>query len=109
MKCHPSQLAARISRAALHIHPICKFKVIAIGIDHRGRIIGITTNRPHMHHLPNTRNRHAEERLLHSSPRSLRTIYIARANRHGKLGLPIDPCPRCARLARKYGVNIKRY
>jgi hypothetical protein len=48
---------------------------------------------------------HAEERLLHMTPRILSRILVARVR--GDRFLPIDPCRRCLKLADKFGVTIK--
>lgn len=91
-----------------------RYKIAAIGIDHRSRVIGITFNRPrHMPHVDQHRSNwrgsgyHAEELLLHRLPRSLRRIYIARVNSSGTRVLPIHPCSKCLRLAEKFGVKIE--
>lgn len=91
----------------------CEYKICAIGVDHCNRVIAITFNHPR--HMPKKDiNRvkwrgssyHAEELLLHRTPRSLRKIYIMRVNANGTRMLPIDPCPKCVRLADKFGVKI---
>jgi hypothetical protein len=48
---------------------------------------------------------HAEERLIHSSPPTLKTILIARIGKGGRFR-PIDPCDDCLRLAEKRGITI---
>lgn len=103
MKSHSSSLASRILRAALRVSH-CRYRVVAVGIDHRHRIIGLTTNTPRL----STRGWHAEERLLHRAPRSLRRITIARVGADGTF-LPIDPCAHCRKLAKQKGVEIVRY
>lgn len=100
MKAHPSTLLDRIVRAGLRVK--CRFRVVAVGFDHRRRIIGIATN---SFYLP-ARGRHAEERLIHRCPKSLTRIVIARIGAQGML-LPIDPCERCRRAADKAGIRIE--
>ncbi len=100
MRSHSSILLPRMIRAGLTVHQ-CRYRVVAAGLDHRLRIISIRTNTPR---LP-LRGLHAEERILHTSPRSLSLILLARVGADGSL-LPITPCPVCARLAAKRGVRI---
>lgn len=88
-------------RAGLRVH-CCRHSVVAVGLDHRSTIISIATNLPR---LPN-RGFHAEERVIFSSPKSLKTILIARISKAG-LFLPIDACENCARLASKRGIRIE--
>ncbi len=89
-------------RAGLRVHS-CKYRVCAVGIDNRDRIISIMTNTPRLPY----RGMHAEERVIHASPRSLRRIMILRVGATGNV-LPIDPCAHCQKLARKRGVKIER-
>lgn len=100
MRSHPSTLLNRIVRAGLRSP--CRFRVVAVGLNRHGSIIGITTNTPRL----STRGWHAEERLIHRSPRSLSKILIARLGATGRF-LPIDPCPHCTKLATKNGVVIR--
>lgn len=102
MKAHLSTIAARALRAAMRINH-CRYRIVAIGIDSRNRYIGIATNIPRMQ----SRSWHAEERLIHRAPRSLRTIILARFGARGE-PLPIDPCSKCAKLAEKRGIEIRR-
>jgi hypothetical protein len=102
MRSHLSTLIPRMIRAGLRVHS-CRYRVVAAGIDSNGQIISIRTNTPH---LPN-RGRHAEERVIFSSPKSLERILILRVNVRGEL-LPIDPCLICQKLAENRGIQIER-
>jgi len=77
--------------------------VVARRIDNRNRIISIATNAPRFIN----RGLHAEERIIHCSPRSLRRIMLLRVGSKGNL-LIIHPCDKCQRLADKRGVKIER-
>ena len=45
--------------------------------------------------------------MIHDVPhRLLKVILLARVSRSGERLLPIDPCDRCVRLARKFDVEI---
>jgi hypothetical protein len=101
MRTHSSTLASRMRRAAQRVQ--LRFKVVAVGLDYRGRVISLATNSPRLEH----RSWHAEERIIHGSPRSLAKVLIARVGRTGNW-LPIDPCAVCVELARKRGVEIER-
>lgn len=106
MRCHYTSLYQRLVSVARRSP--CNYRVAAAGVDYRGRIISIVSNKhrstPFSDSL--TRGWHAEERLLHSSPKSLRKIIILRIGHSGNL-LPIDPCKHCLKLAKKYGVAIE--
>lgn len=101
MNAHSSTLISRMIRAGLWLHGV-RYRVIAAGIDNRDRIISLHTNQPY---LP-SQGRHAEERVIFSSPRSLARIILLRVAKNGEL-LPIDPCERCKRLADKRKVVIE--
>jgi cytidine deaminase len=86
----------------------CNYKVVAIGINNKGEVIGIKTNKPAQGMSDMFRNTiHAEEVLILSSPPNLKVIYIARVGRGGDF-LPIDPCNNCRELADKRGIKIRR-
>ena len=101
MRSHISTLIPRMIRAGLRVHS-CRYRVVAAGIDHNNKIISLFTNRPR---LP-ARGHHAEERVIFSSPKSLRKILILRVGSDGSL-LPIDPCKMCRKLARERGITIE--
>lgn len=48
---------------------------------------------------------HAEAELIKKYGRQIDKIYIVRIGRAGA-PRPIDPCPNCAKLAKKYGIKI---
>ncbi len=77
MKAHLSTLESRILRAASRVR--LRYKIVAVGFDHRGRIIGLATNRTRLVN----RGWHAEETLMYRSPRSLCRVVIARVNSKG--------------------------
>lgn len=100
MKVHISDLVPRMIRAGMKVSQ-CRYRVIAAGIDHKNRVISIATNRPYLRN----RGHHAEERIMFSSPRSLRKIMIIRVSARGEM-LKIDPCELCQELARRKGIKI---
>lgn len=102
MRSHLSTLIPRMIRAGLRVSA-CRMRVVAAGIDGKNRIISIATNSPR---LPN-RGMHAEERIIHSSPRSLYKILLLRVGAKGAL-LPIHACKHCQKLADKRQVKIER-
>lgn len=109
MKTHPHSLPIRMLRAGMRVHLSTyshkpSFAIVAVGVDYRNRIISLATNSPRFHN----RGWHAEERIMHNSPRSLVRILIARYGRQGNM-LPIDPCEKCVRLASKFGVKIEKF
>lgn len=101
MKSHRTTIEERIIRASRRVTE-CRYRVVAVGVDGRNRIIGLKTNTPRLQ----LRGYHAEERILFSSPPTLRRILLARVNVRGEF-LPIDPCAQCLRLAQKRNVLIQ--
>lgn len=81
----------------------CSYKISAIGLDKRGKVIGSSNNSP----LQNGRHRpiHAEMALMARYKSSLRTIIICRVGASGNI-LPIDPCSACAKVADKLGIKV---
>lgn len=102
MRSHLSTIIPRMIRAGLRVSQ-CRVRVVAAGVDSRGRIISISTNSPR---LPK-RGMHAEEKIIHTSPRSLRKILLLRVGARGAL-LPIHACSHCQKLADKHNVKIER-
>lgn len=85
MKAHISTLLPRVIRAGMRVHA-CRYRVVAVGIDYKDRIISLATNTPRLQN----RGSHAEERVIFSSPKSLDRIIIVRIGARGNI-LPIDP------------------
>jgi hypothetical protein len=105
MNAHWHTIADRLIRKALRSH--CRYLIAAVGIDHRGRFIGIAHNaQRHETGMKRGSGWHAEERLMHESGRGLVRVLVVRVNRQGKV-LPIDPCEKCRRMAEKRGVKIE--
>lgn len=103
MRSHLSTLVPRMIRAAMRVDS-CRFRVCAVGIDKKKRIIAIATNTPR---LP-TRGLHAEERVMHRAPSGLLDrILLLRVGAKGGL-LHIHPCSHCQKLADKRGIKIER-
>lgn len=99
MKC--GNIRERLIKKALTSH--CRFRISAIGIDNRGRIIASATNSHRF--LRHGGGLHAEQRVMMHCPRSLKTIIICRIGNGGAL-LPIHPCVKCKRMADTRGVKI---
>jgi tRNA(Arg) A34 adenosine deaminase TadA len=81
-----------------------KYRVSAIGLNARGVPIATAFNAPRFDRRGGSI--HAEMKIMRSTPKSLKTIVIARLGATGKV-LPIDPCPACAAKAKDLGIRIK--
>lgn len=81
-----------------------KYRVAAIGLNGRGVAIASSTNTPRFQKKGG--GVHAEMKVMKSSPRSLKTIIIARLGATGDL-LPIHPCEACARQAEQMSITIR--
>lgn len=82
---------------------ISKYKVSALALSKRGNIIGKCFNKPSP--KPGNIGCHAESRLILRYGRKIKTILIYRVNQAG-IPKPIDPCPMCSELARRFNIDI---
>lgn len=99
MKTH--NLSARLHTKASKSD--CRYKVAAIGIDYRGRVIGIAHNTHRFMKLGG--GNHAEVNLIRRCPKSLRTIIICRVGNSGVLR-PIKACGSCQQLCKRLKIKI---
>ena len=90
----------------------CTYKISGIAYSKKGNVLGIATNSHSkwdvMTQLPVGRPgtaEHCERVLMKKFKNQIKTIVICRVGRSGNV-LPIDPCPVCAKLAKKYGITI---
>lgn len=82
---------------------ISKYKVSAIGLSKKGNIVGKCFNKPSV--KPGNIGCHAESRLILRYGRKIKTILIYRIGLAGT-PKPIDPCPMCSELARRFNIDI---
>ena len=82
---------------------VCKNKVVAIGFDKKGDLLGTSTNIPRFSRLGGSI--HAEAKLIARYKGHLSTIFIFRVNKTGGL-LPIHPCTVCQKNADRMGIKI---
>lgn len=87
-------------------HSPCKFKVVAIGLETKGRVMGIVTNSPRFSRKGG--GLHAEMRLIARYGQNIGTIILFRIGKGGSL-LPIHPCKVCKKNAEKLGIKIISY
>ena len=101
-----SNLLRRMKRKAQASH--CRTKIVAVGFDQRGKMIGITHNKPYIYKKGG--GWHAEELLIRKSPpKLLSRIIIARVSPNTGELRPIEPCHKCKSLAAKYNIKIESY
>ena len=81
----------------------CTFKISAIGFSKKGNVLGITTNKFKL--SKKMGGLHAEEALIKQFTSRLDKIIICRVGKTGDV-LPIDPCEKCSKLAKKYNIKI---
>jgi len=82
---------------------LCTFRVSAIAFNKKGEAIGTSYCKFRM--AGKGKGIHAEESLIKRYSSNIKTIFICRIGRSGDI-LPIDPCPKCQKLAEKYGIKI---
>ena len=80
---------------------VCRFKIAAVGFNNKGEIVRKSTNK-HRFLCPHG-GIHAEQFLFN---RNIKKIYILRLGRGGDI-LPIKPCKKCLKIAKKYNIEIK--
>ena len=102
MKCNKSEAIERVIKKAAQSS--CRYRIAAIGFDYRGRVIGVKYNSPRYPHRGG--GLHAEQALMQSSPKSLRTILIVRIGNGGALR-PIHACKACQKKASSLGIAIR--
>jgi len=83
---------------------VCKYKVAAMGFDHRGRCVGMMSNKPRFSREGGSL--HAEILLMRRYKGNLKTILIVRTNNQGDLK-PIHPCRVCSEVATIMGITIR--
>lgn len=81
----------------------CKYRISAVGLDHKGDLISISHNKHRFSHEGGSY--HAEMLLMARYGKNLKTIIIYRVNKLGDL-LPIAPCRACANKAEELGIKI---
>lgn len=81
----------------------CRYKIIAVGLDKKKNVIHTCTNKDRFPKKGGSL--HAEERMMAEAGRDLRYILIFRVGGSGDI-LPIVPCDRCTKLAKKNNVKI---
>ena len=82
----------------------CRHKVVAVGFNKNGDIIGISTNVPRFRKFGGSV--HAEMNLIHNYGYKVRSIVIMRVGKSGQL-LPIHPCKNCKKVLVKMGIKVK--
>ena len=82
---------------------VCRYKISALGINKKGEVVGVSSNKPRFnrHHG----GLHAEAELIRKYGSKIKTIIICRVNQNGGL-LPIKPCVACDKLSKKMGIKI---
>jgi len=88
-------------KKALQSH--CRHRVSAIALNKKGEIVATSTNR-HSGIMVKGGGLHAEQILF--GIHGVKTIIICRISRTGK-PLPIDPCRKCSKIAKKLGIKIR--
>jgi len=97
----PKPLIDRLKRKAAK--SLCKFRVSALGFNKSGICVATSTNHSLFKHKGG--GKHAEEVLFEQTKRKgIVKILICRIGSGGAL-LPIDPCNRCEKKAKKIGHN----
>ena len=83
------------------------FLVAGAAFTKKNNLLGIVTNKQNdkQSYSKHGMGFHAEEILFKKFGRKIDHIYILRVGRSG-LPFPIDPCPKCSKIANKFGFKI---
>ncbi len=82
----------------------CKSRVAALGFNKKNECVISTVNKPML--LKKGGGIHAEEQIFKVARRkNITKILICRIGKSNDL-LPIDPCPSCAKTAKKLNIEI---
>ena len=82
----------------------CRYKVLAIGFNRKGDLIGYANNHP-MFSMVNG-SMHAERKLIMKYGSKVRSVVILRVGNSGNL-LPIKPCANCQKMLDKLNVTVQ--
>lgn len=82
---------------------VCHFRVAALGVDKRGKILGITFSHPRFSRKGGSV--HAEIAMMRRYGKRLGKIYICRVTKTKSM-LPIHPCIVCQKTADSLGIKI---
>lgn len=85
---------------------ICGHKICAIGLNRKGDVLGMSTNKPGFKNKKGC-GKHAETELISRYGRNLKTILILRVSHAGLNLSPIHACAACQKMADNYGIKIK--
>jgi hypothetical protein len=103
LKTNPSLITLMKNKAS---RSPSKIKISAIAFDNKGDILGTVTNSFNNWEIPRkSTGKHAERTLIARYGELIKTILICRVGLGGNI-LPIDPCPTCQKVAKKYGIKI---
>lgn len=94
------QVLARLRKTASRSK--CRFRIAAVAFNKRGDLLGFACNQPRF--IRKGGGIHAEEALMRDLC-GIKTIIICRVGASGNL-LPIVPCDKCKKLAKKKGIRI---
>jgi hypothetical protein len=83
------------------------YRLSGVAISKKGELLGFARNGYRREDIPCKRysGKHVEQALIERYGTNIKTIIIMRIGNAGDI-LPIDPCPKCAKLAAKYGITI---
>ena len=83
------------------------YRLSGVAISNKGEILGFARNGFRRDNIPSGKysGKHVEQALIERYGTNIKTIIIMRIGNSGDI-LPINPCPKCAKLAKKYGITI---
>lgn len=81
----------------------CRYKVSAIGFNHKGDVLGTAYNTHRF--TRKSGGIHAEINLIRKYKNQLKTILICRVGHSGEL-LPIECCDKCQKVCDKLGIKV---
>jgi hypothetical protein len=101
------KLERKIRKRAIKkaMQSLCRYKISALGFNAKGELVHIAMNGFHQSKYGG--GLHAEEKVFRvAAKKNIVKIIIARVGNNGDV-LPIEPCPKCKKIADKLNIQIE--
>jgi hypothetical protein len=101
---NPTLIKHLVSKAS---QSLSCYRLSGVAISKKGEILGFARNGFRRDNIPSGKysGKHVEQALIERYGTNIKSIIIMRIGNGGDI-LPIHPCPKCAKLAEKYGIKI---
>lgn len=94
----------KVYKKTLNNH-LVNYKIVAIGLNRKGDVIGIETNKINCDSAKTGYGRHAEMELINHYGKSIKSIILYRKGENMK-HLSIHPCKKCEKVLKKLKIKV---